>query len=77
MEQTMKICKIDTNRLWLSAKDAAKYLGVSKDWLKDRREEGRLHYSVVGKTFFYIKKEVDDLIRAGAVSGVPLFKNIS
>ncbi|SHL75141.1 Helix-turn-helix domain-containing protein [Xylanibacter ruminicola] len=65
----IKIAKVDTNRLWISNKDAAAYLGVSKDWLKDRRNEGKLHYSVVGNTIFYIKKEIDNLIMAGAVSG--------
>ena len=49
----MKVAKIDTRKLWLSNKEAAKYLGVSKDWLKDRRESGALHYSVVGNTIFY------------------------
>ena len=70
----MKVAKIDTRKLWLSNKEAAKYLGVSKDWLKDRRENGTLHYSVVGNTIFYIKKEIDDMIRAGAVSGKGLFR---
>lgn len=69
----MKVAKIDTRKLWLSNKEAAKYLGVSKDWLKDRREEGRLHYAVVGNTIFYIKAEIDKLIIAGAVSGRELF----
>ena len=69
MEAKVKIVKVDTNRLWISNKEAASYLGVSKDWLKDRREEGRLHYSVVGNTIFYIKKEIDNLVVAGAVSG--------
>lgn len=36
----MKVCQIDTRKLWLSQKEAAKYLGVSKDWLRDRRNEG-------------------------------------
>lgn len=65
----MKVAKIVTNKLWMSNKEAAAYLGVSKDWLKDRRDEGRLHYSVVGKTIFYIKKEIDDIIRNGAING--------
>ena len=69
----MKVAKIDTRKLWLSNKEAALYLGVSKDWLKDRREEGRLHYAVVGNTIFYIKAEIDKLIIAGAVSGRELF----
>lgn len=74
MEAKVKIVKVDTNRLWISNKEAASYLGVSKDWLKDRRNDGLLHYSVVGNTIFYIKKEIDDLVRGGAVSGRSSFQ---
>lgn len=73
----MKVAKIDTRKLWLSNKEAAKYLGVSKEWLKDRRENGTLHYSVVGNTIFYIKKEIDRLIVANAISGKSIFEDIS
>lgn len=73
----MKVAKIDTRKLWLSNKEAAKYLGVSKDWLKDRREAGTLHYSVVGNTIFYIKKEIDRLIADNAISGKSIFNDIS
>lgn len=76
-ETTIKVCKVDTKRLWLSNKEAAKYLGVSKEWLKDRRENGTLHYSVVGNTIFYIKKEIDRLIAANAISGKSVFEEIS
>ena len=69
-----KAVKVDSTRLWLSNKEAARYLGVSKDWLKDRRENGTLHYSVVGNTIFYIKREIDELIRRGAVSGADKFR---
>lgn len=70
----MKVCQIDTRKLWLSQKEAAKYLGVSKDWLRDRRNEGKLHYSVVGNTIFYIKSEIDNIVISGAISGKQLFK---
>ena len=70
----LKVAKIDTRRLWISNRDAAKYLGVSKDWLKERRENGTLHYAVVGNTIFYIKKEIDRLIANNAVSGTSIFK---
>ena len=77
MEQTMKQVKVVTNRLWLSGREAAKYLGVSRDWLDDRRADGTLHYSKVGNTIFYIKKEIDDLIRNNAVSGRGHFLRIA
>lgn len=73
----IKILKIDTKKLWLSNREAAKYLGVSKDWLKDRCNEGLLHYSKVGNTIFYIKREIDDLIRSNAVSGREHFHKVS
>lgn len=69
----MKVCQVDVKKLWLSSKEAKKYLGVSKDWLKDRRNEGKLHYAVVGNTIFYIKSEIDRLVVSGAISGRTLF----
>ena len=70
----MKVAKVDTRRLWLSQRDAATYLGVSKDWLNDRRLDGTLHFSKVGNTIFYIKSEIDNMIRDNAVSGRQLFQ---
>lgn len=69
----VKTVKVDTKRLWMSQKEAQKYLGVSKDWLKERRLNGQLHYSMVGTTAFYIKSEIDNLIRSNAVSGTNFF----
>lgn len=72
----MKVAKVDTRRLWLSQRDAAKYLGVSKDWLNDRRLDGTLHFSKVGNTIFYIKSEIDNMIRDNAVSGKQIFRSV-
>ena len=73
MDKKVKTVKVDTTRLWMSQKEAQRYLGVSKDWLKERRLSGQLHYSMVGTTAFYIKSEIDNLIRSNAVSGVNFF----
>lgn len=72
----MKVAKVDTRRLWLSQRDAARYLGVSKDWLNSRRLDGTLHFSKVGNTIFYIKSEIDNMIRNNAVSGKQIFRNV-
>ena len=72
----MRTAKVDTTKLWLSSREAVNYLGVSKDWFDKRREDGTLHYSKVGNTIFYIKKEVDDLIKDNAVSGKQIFKKV-
>lgn len=71
----IKVATVDVRKLWMSQKEAMKYLGVSRDWLKDRRLEGKLHYSMVGTTAFYIKAELDDIIRRGAVTGTNVFKS--
>ena len=75
MKERIKTVSVDTTRLWMSQKEAQKYLGVSKDWLKDRRENGTLHYSMVGNTAFYIKSEIDRLIRECAVTGKSIFNS--
>lgn len=72
----VKTVKIDTKKLWMSQKETMRYLGVSKDWLKEKRLSGTLHYSKVGTTVFYIKTEVDNLIKRNAITGIPNFKAI-
>lgn len=72
----VKTVKIDTRKLWMSQKETMKYLGVSKDWLKEKRLSGTLHYSKVGTTVFYIKTEVDNLIKRNAITGIPNFREI-
>lgn len=62
------------DKLWLSQKEASKYIGMSKDWLEARREEGVLHYSKVANAIFYIKSEIDRLITDGACSGRQVFR---
>ncbi len=60
---------VDVRKVFMSQKEAQRYLGVSKDWLKSRRENGTLHYSMVGNVAFYLKAEIDNLICQGAVTG--------
>jgi hypothetical protein len=72
----VKTVKIDTKKLWMSQKETMRYLGVSNDWLKEKRLSGTLHYSKVGTTVFYIKTEVDNLIKRNAITGIPNFREI-
>jgi hypothetical protein len=72
--KNMRQAKVNVTKLWMSQKEAQKYLGVSKDWLKNKRNTGVLHFSMVGTTAFYIKAEIDNLIRNCAVSGTGIFK---
>lgn len=70
----MRTATVETKKLWMSQKEAMKYLGVGKDWLKERRLNGTLHFSMVGTTAFYIKSEIDNIIVDNAVSGRQFFK---
>lgn len=67
--EEIKSCKVDTKKLWISQKEAKTYLGVGKDWLQERRDSGELHFSKIGKTIFYIKSEIDNLVRKNAITG--------
>ena len=72
---TKKAVVKNCDKIWMSQKEAQKYLGVSKDWLKERRLDGELHYSMIGTTAFYIKAEIDNFILSNAVTGTPHFRN--
>lgn len=75
MEGKIKTVAVDAKKLWMSRKEAVQYLGVSKEWLEAREMAGLLSVSKVGNTFFYIKSQIDDMIRNGAVTGINHFRN--
>ena len=75
MERQIKTVKVDTKKVWMSQKEAMKYLGVSKDWLKERRLRGELDFAMVGATAFFMKSQIDELIKKNAVTGVNRFRN--
>lgn len=70
----VKVVQIDAKKLWMSNQEAQKYLGMGADFFRKLRENGTLHFSKVSNTIFYMKSEIDGLIRKGAVTGVQLFK---
>ena len=49
-------------KIWLTTKEVAEYLGMSKDFVKDLRQNGLLPYCQVNHTCFYLKKDIDRLI---------------
>lgn len=70
----VKTVSVDARKLWMSRKEATKYLGVSKDWLEAREMAGLLDVAKVGNTIFYIKSQIDNMIRRNAISGVNHFR---
>jgi len=47
---------------WLTTKGVMDYLGVSRDWVDDRRREGILPFFRVGNTVFMKVSDVDRMI---------------
>lgn len=54
-----------TEKVWLSNKEAQAYLGVGLDFFKAIRREGTMPFYKVGKTVFYRKRDIDRLIERG------------
>lgn len=58
----------EENQKFLTGKTLQVYLGgVSKDFIKDLRESGELHFYKVRHTLFYKVSDVDRLIEKGKV----------
>ena len=59
--------KVDTiQKKWLSSQEAQEYLGVSGDFFKHLRDEGKLQFYKVGKKqIFYKVSDIDKLIEKG------------
>ena len=54
-------------KIWLSTKEVAKYLGMSTGYVHDLRKEGLLPHSMIKNTAFYLKEDVDHLLEVNKV----------
>ena len=55
----------EVEKVFLSNREAQKYLGVSDSTLKGWRLGGRLPYYKVGSVVWYEKSDIDRLVRGG------------
>lgn len=56
-------------RIWFTQKDAAEYLGVSTDFIKELRLSGQISfYQPQGKLVFLKKKDIDHWIERSKVT---------
>ena len=62
MRQT---ASVTIEKVWLSNKEAQKYLGVGVEFFKLLRTTGRLPFYRVGRTVFYRKSDIDYLVESG------------
>lgn len=57
----------EVEKVWLSNKEAQKYLGVSETWLERKRSAMKLHFSHIDKKIWYLKSDLDKMIRQNIV----------
>ena len=57
----------EVEKVWFNTRDAAKYLGMSRDFLDDMRVKGRISFYVWGRTVFFKKDELDRAIEKSKV----------
>lgn len=51
-------------REWFTRKDAAKYIGMSPDFIKELNLNGELRYARVNRVVFIYKKDLDDYLKS-------------
>lgn len=49
----------EVEKVWLSTREAAKYLGVGTTYIADLRKEGQLRHCMVKNTAFFRKDDID------------------
>ena len=55
-----EIAKVE--KVWLTTSAAMEYLGVSRDFLDNMRNNAKLSFYVFGRTVFFKKEEIDKAI---------------
>lgn len=54
-------------KIWLSTKEAASYIGMSTGFIHDLRKGGSLPHCMIGNTAFFLKKDIDTLLESNRV----------
>ena len=52
----------EAEKVWFNTRDAAKYLGMSRDFIDGMRISGKISYYIWGRTIFFKKEELDRAI---------------
>lgn len=59
---------VSVEKIWFTNRDAQAYLGVSIDFLKRLRADGKLSFYKVGGMVFYRKRDIDKLLERGRIT---------
>ena len=60
-----KVSVEPAEKIWLSTKEFAKYIGMSTGYIHDLRKSGQIHHYMIGNTAFFKKSDIDELIEIG------------
>lgn len=58
---------VEVEKIWLSTKEAAKYLGVTVSYIGELRRKGILPHSRIGNVSFFKKSEIDWMLEQNKV----------
>lgn len=67
MTQEKKTLVKDVEKVWLSTREAARYIGVGTTYIADLRKEGQLRHCMVKNTAFFRKDDIDAFLEAHRV----------
>ena len=67
MTPKKKIVVKEVEKIWLSAQEAAEYIGMGKSYISDLRKKGLLPHCMIGNATFFLKKDIDDMLEAHRV----------
>lgn len=59
---------VSVEKIWFTNRDAQAYLGVSIDFLKRLRADGKLSFYKVGGMVFYRKRDIDKVLERGRIT---------
>ncbi len=67
MASRKRTSQVEAMKVWLSSREAAEYLGMSKDYVASLRRLGLLPYSMIGNSAFFRKRDIDELLEKNMV----------
>lgn len=65
VQQTLEAVDTHSGRLAYPEKEAAELLGMAPHQLRDRRLEGQVQAAKVGRTWYYTRRQLNQLLEQG------------
>jgi len=67
MTPKKKIVIKEIEKIWLSQKEAAEYLGMGQTYVVSLRKNGIIPYSRIGNSVFFKKTDIDAVLESNMV----------